>query len=146
MWQFWLIVAGVCFVIESFTVGFFVFWFGVGALIALAVSFFISNFWIQAIIFVITSTLLLVFTKPLVKKFIKDTDTKPTNYQSVIGLEGIVVEDIDSLNSKGQVKIKGELWSAVADTGIARGTKIKVVSVIGVKVKVEEIHKTANLN
>jgi membrane protein implicated in regulation of membrane protease activity len=34
MWQIWLIISGICFVIEIATVGFFVFWFGIGALFA----------------------------------------------------------------------------------------------------------------
>ena len=33
MWQIWLIVAGVCFVLEIATVGFLIFWFAVAALV-----------------------------------------------------------------------------------------------------------------
>lgn len=139
MWQFWLVIAGLCFVIESFTVGFFVFWFGIGALIALAVSLLISNFFIQAISFIISSSILLVLTKPLVKKFIKTDKTVPTNVYSIIGKEGIVLEDIDSINDTGKVKIKGELWSAISDENIEKGSKIKVLSVNGVKLNVEKI-------
>ena len=76
MWKFWLIVAGICFVIESFTIGFLVFWFGIGALAALVASLFISNIWIQSLIFIIVSSLLLIFTKPLVKKFVKEKDRR----------------------------------------------------------------------
>ena len=139
MWKFWLIIAGLCFVIESFTVGFFVFWFGVGALIALVTSLLIENFWVQAFSFVISSTLLLILTKPFVKKFIKDTETKPTNIYSIIGKEAIVLEDIDSINGSGQVKVKGEIWSATSDENIEKGTKVKITNVNGVKVKVEKL-------
>ena len=139
MWKFWLIVSGLCFVIESFTVGFFVFWFGVGALIALAISLLVSNFFIQVVIFIISSAILLVLTKPFVKKFIKTDKTVPTNVYSIIGKEGIVLENIDSINCTGKVKVKGELWSAVSDTDIEKDSKIKVVSVNGVKLKVEKI-------
>ena len=92
MWQFWLIVAGICFIIECFTLGFFVFWFSVGAIIALAVSLFISNFLVQAFTFVISSSLLLLLTKPLMKKFVKTPKTKATNVYSIIGKEGIVLD------------------------------------------------------
>lgn len=143
MWKFWLIVAGLSFVIESFTVGFLVFWFGIGALIALVSSFFIDNLIIQAAIFVVSSSILIVLTKPLVKKFIKNTKTVPTNVYSLLDKEGLVLEDIDSVQGTGKVKVKGELWSATADIDIPKNSKIKVVSVNGVKLKVEKV-STAN--
>lgn len=139
MWKLWLVIAGLCFVIESFTVGFFVFWFGIGALITLAVSFFIDNIIIQTAVFIVSSSLLLILTKPLVKKFIKNVDTHPTNYQSLVGKEGIVLEDIDSINGSGQVKVNGELWSATSNTNIEKNTKVKVIGVNGVKLNVEKL-------
>ena len=47
MWQFWLIVSGICFVLEMATVGFLVFWFGIGALFALITSLITDNIIIQ---------------------------------------------------------------------------------------------------
>ena len=47
MWQIWLIASGIFFICEIITVGFLVFWLGVGALIAMLVSFFTSNIIIQ---------------------------------------------------------------------------------------------------
>lgn len=35
MWQFWLILAGLFLILEIITVGFLVFWFSVGALVAM---------------------------------------------------------------------------------------------------------------
>lgn len=146
MWQFWLILSGICFIIESFTLGFFVFWFSIGALIALVISLFTSNVWVQAFTFVISSSLLLILTKPLMKKFVKTPETKPTNVYSIIGKEGIVLEDIDSINGTGQVKVKGELWSATSDESIEKDTKIKVLSINGVKLKVEKISVLTKTN
>ena len=146
MWKFWLLIAGLSFVIESFTVGFLVFWFGIGALIALISSFFIENIIIQAVIFIITSSILMVFTKPLVKKFVKNTKTVPTNVYSLIDKEGIVLEDIDSIQGTGKVKVKGELWSATADTNIVKNSKIKVVSVNGVKLQVKILQEPSKLD
>lgn len=146
MWKFWLIAAGISFVIESFTVGFLVFWFGIGALIALVSSFFIENIIIQSAIFVATSSILIVLTKPLVKKFIKNTKTVPTNVYSLIDKEGIVLEEIDNIQGTGKVKVKGELWSATADTNIGKNSKIKVVSVNGVKLKVEKVIDTSKVD
>ena len=76
MWQIWLIIAGLFFIGEIITVGFLIFWFGIGALIAMTVSFFTANIIIQTTVFVISSAILLFATKPFVKKFV---DVKPTN-------------------------------------------------------------------
>ena len=139
MWPYWLVLAGVCFVIEIYTVGFFVFWFGIGALIALIVSLFSNNLILQAVCFVVSSSLLLLLTKPLAKKIMKNTNSNPTNVYSVVGQEGIVLEDIDSISGHGSVKIKGELWSATSDEPIKKDSKVKVISINGVKAKVEKI-------
>ena len=140
MWQFWLLLAGICVIIESFTLGFFVFWFAIGALFALIVSLFTTNIVIQSVVFVVTSTLLLLLTKPLIKSFVKMPKAKATNVYGLINKEGLVLEDIDSLNSTGKVKVNGELWSAVSDTNIPKDSKIKVLSIDGVKLKVQKIN------
>lgn len=144
MWKFWLLISGICLIIESFTLGFFVFWFSIGAIFALITSLFTTNIIIQSTVFVITSTILLLLTKPLIKKFVKTPKTKPTNVYGIIGKEGIVIETIDSLNGTGKVKIKGELWSAISDYNIEKGETIKVLSVNGVKLKVEKINVASN--
>ena len=141
MWPFWLIIAGLCLVIEIYTVGFFIFWFGIGALLALLVSFITNNLFIQIAVFLISSSLLVILTKPLMKKFIKNEKTVPTNFFSLSGKKGIVTEKIDSVNSTGQVKVKGELWSAISDEDIEKDSKIKVLNVDGVKLKVKKIHE-----
>ena len=84
MWQIWLIIAGLFFIGEIATVGFLIFWFGVGALIAMVVSIFTSNIIIQTTVFLITSTILIFATKPFVKKFV-DVKKTNTNVYSIIG-------------------------------------------------------------
>ena len=58
MWKIWLLIAGGFTVLEIFTTGFLVFWFGVAALIAMVVSFFVENLFIQASVFLISSSIL----------------------------------------------------------------------------------------
>ena len=146
MWYIWLIIAGICFVIEMITVGFFVFWFGIGALITMLVSLICpGNLWLQLIVFVATSTLLIFFTKPFVEKFTKKDKNVVTNAFSIIGKEAIVTEDIDSINGKGQIKIGGEIWSAKTDNNeiIPKDSKVEILSIDGVKVLVKAIKTTA---
>ena len=84
MWQIWLIASGIFFICEIITVGFLVFWLGIGALIAMLVSFFTSNIIIQMSVFVVSSGLLIFATRPLVNKISKK-DVVPTNVYSLIG-------------------------------------------------------------
>lgn len=148
MWQFWLVAAGVFFIVEMMTVGFLVFWFGIGALLAMIVSFFTSNVIIQATVFIVSSTLLIFTTKPFVKRFVKNNDTAPTNVYSVIGKRGKVTEEIDNIQGTGIVKVAGEEWSAICNgnTTIPKGTEVEVLEVRGVKVLVEPINSRISTN
>ena len=134
----WLILAGVFFIAEIFTLGFFIVWLGVGSLLAMVVSFFTDNIIIQIVVFVLSSVILIFSTKPLIKKFV-DRKTIPTNKDSWIGKKALVVEEINPIHSKGQVKLNGELWSAKSrdNTIIEKGKEVEVQEVAGVKLVVK---------
>lgn len=140
MWHIWLIIAGVCFIIEMMTVGFLVFWFGIGALLTMIISLiFPDNLILQATIFVISSTLLIFLTKPLVKKLSKSDKKVATNAYSIIGKKGIVTQDINPTFGIGQIKVAGEVWSAKTSDGstIEKGTQVEITKIDGVKAIVE---------
>lgn len=134
MWQIWLIISGIFLIGEILTTGFLLFWFGIGALFAMIVSFFTTNLIIQTIVFLITSIILLFLTKPLVKKFTNVKDTK-TNAFSIIGKKAIVVEDIEPIKGKGQIKIGSETWSAQSENEnkITKDTEVEITNIKGVK-------------
>ena len=140
MGQIWLIISGVCLVLEMLTVGFLLFWFAVGALIAMISSFFIDSVIIQTTIFLISSTLLLFATKPFVKKFQKNTPDYKTNSASIEGEKGTVIREINP-EGKGQIKIHSEVWSALSSNNdtIPVGTNIIVERIEGVKAIVKPI-------
>lgn len=135
MWQIWLIIAGICLIVEMLTVGFLVFWFAIGALVTMILSFFIDNIVIQTAVFIISSTILIFATKPFVKKFASSTPNVKTNVYSIIEKTGIVTQDINSIERTGQVKVDGEVWSAIGenDSNIPKGTEVKVLEIKGVK-------------
>ena len=140
MWQVWLIIAGLFFVGEIATVGFLIFWFGIGALIAMIVSFFTSNIIIQTTIFVISSTILIFATKPFVKKF-ADVKKTNTNVYSIIGKKALVIKTIDPIHSVGQIKINGEVWTAESEDNqvIEEGLEVEIIEIKGVKAIVKPI-------
>jgi len=60
------------------------------------------------------------------------------------GLEGIVgtqAETKTDIHADGQVFMRGEYWNAWSDEPIAKGEKVTVVSVEGLKVKVKKGEK-----
>ena len=138
MWQVWLIISGICFILEIITIGFLVFWFAIGALITALVSLFTDNIIIQTTVFVLSSTALLFFTKPFVKKFSKE-DKVQTNAYSVIGKKGIVTKEIDEKTGIGLVSIGSEVWTAKASSSISKDSEVIIKEIDGVKVIVEPI-------
>lgn len=135
MWQFWVILAGIFFVIEAATIGFLVFWFGIGSLIAMIVSLFTDSLAIQTTVFILSSTILLFFTRPFVNKFSPSNEENQTNAFSIIGKKGIVTKAIDPISGQGQVKIGTEVWSAksVDDSKIEKGLEVEILDIDGVK-------------
>lgn len=135
MWQFWLILSGIFFVFEMATVGFLVFWLGIGALAAMIISFFVDNIIIQTAVFVVTSIALIFFTKPFVKKFAKPRVNVKTNAYSIIGKNAIVTKEIDSNNAVGQIRVGGDVWSAKTENEeiIPAHAEVKILRIDGVK-------------
>ena len=140
MWKLWLIIAGLFFIGEIATVGFLIFWFGIGALIAMIVSIFTTNIIIQTTVFLISSTILIFATKPFVKKF-ADVKKTNTNVYSIIGKKALVIKTIDPIHSVGQIKLNGEVWTAESDNQqiIEEGTEVEILGIKGVKAIVKSV-------
>ena len=136
MWKLWVISAGLFLILESITTGFLVFWFAIGSVLAMIVSFFTENLIIQTSTFLISSAILIFATRKFCNAFLKND--KPNNVNSMIGKTGKVTVDIVPIDGKGQVKIGGETWSAISEDSqtISKDTKIIVKDVRGVKVVV----------
>ncbi len=147
MWMFWLIAAGVFFIGEIITVGFLIFWLGIGCLFALVVSLFTSSIFAQTAVFVISSILLIFATKPFADKFSRK-DTIPTNVYTLSGKKGIVIETISPTDGKGQIKVGGEVWSAICDESITipKDSEVEIVEIKGVKAYVVPIKISSTIN
>ena len=141
MWSIWLILSGFFFVLEIFTVSFLLFWPGIGAFVAFILAIAgVESLAIQIATFSIVSALLIIFMKPILKKFVK-VNNNLTNINSIIGKKGTVLKPIDNIACTGQVKVAGEIWTATSETDeiLPVDTKIEVVSTSGVKVRVKKI-------
>lgn len=136
MTEVWLIFFIILVIIELITVNLVTIWFALGALITSLVSLYTTDTVILLAFFVVTSLLLLILTKPVVKK-LKVKKVVATNLDQVIGKTGIVSVPIEK-DKIGEVKVLGKTWSAYSDKEISKDKKVKILSISGVKLKVEE--------
>lgn len=132
----WILAAVICGAIEIATVGLWFLWL---ALAALIVAGAVSVGWLpsleaQLLVFALLTLLFIIFTRPLVMKFFKTTDTV-SNVNALIGQHGIATSSIEPLQF-GQVKVNGEIWTAISGEKIEEGTKIMVTGIDGVKLQV----------
>ena len=140
MTLFWLVLFVILALFELATVNLVSIWFSLGALITTFVSLVTDNLMIHLAVFTISSILLLLLTKPFVKKM-KKRDVIPTNLDRVVGKVGVVTEKIEK-DGIGEVKVLGKKWSAYSDKEVEENSKVKVLSINGVKLKVEEIKES----
>ena len=137
---FWLILLIICIGIEVATLGLTTIWFAGGALAAIFVAVVGGPIWLQAVIFIVVSLLLLFFTRPIAVKYF-NKDRVKTNVESMVGRQAIVISEIDNLQGIGQVTVSGQEWSAKsADerVKIAVGAVVTVVAINGVQLIVRE--------
>ena len=130
----WLLVIIVLSIIEASTVGLVCVWYIASAIIALIVSLFIDEIMLQFGIFAVVETILLLSTRKLLKN--KLVSKEKTNLDRIIGMRGVVTEDIGDLVI-GEVLVDGKKWSAIANEPIKKGEKVKILKIEGVKLVVE---------
>lgn len=136
----WIFIAIICGVIEVATLGLTTIWFAIGALVAWIFAVFDFPVGIQIAVFLVTSIILLYYTRPIAQKVLKIGHEK-TNADRLVNNIGIVTEEIDNLNGKGLVKINGQIWSAkTLDNDIIKiNEKVKVIEIQGVKLIIKKV-------
>lgn len=136
----WLIVFVACIVIEIITMGLTTIWFAGGALVAAISAAVGAPLWLQIVLCVVVSLVLLYFTRPIAVKYF-NKDRVKTNAESLVGRQAIVISEIDNLQGIGQVTVGGQEWTArTTEEGITLpvGSVVVVRAISGVKLMVEE--------
>ncbi len=143
LWQIWLIIALLFFILEIFTSGIAVICFSFGALAACVGALFNLNLTWQVIIFALVTLLSFVCIRPLLMKLFykKGKDEVKTNVDALIGRKGIVSESINPVTGQGRVKVDGDDWKAVSynDEPIELGARVEIVKLESVIVTVKKI-------
>lgn len=140
MGTFWLILLIGLIIIELMTMALTTVWFAGGALAAAVVAGVGGPLWLQVVVFLLVSLILLLFTRPVAVKYF-NKDREKTNVESMIGKQAIVISEIDNIEGIGQVTVSGQEWSARSlDDGVKLpiGAVVYVRAVSGVKLIVEE--------
>ena len=138
---FWIGVMIGAIVLEASTMGLTSIWFAGGALIAMLIELLHGGLYLQIIVFLIVSLVLLFYTRPVAVKYF-NKEREKTNVNSVIGKSAVVTAKIHNMQETGQVVVDGKEWTARSKDPAVTFEKdeiVKVVSISGVKLMVEAL-------
>lgn len=138
----WLGVVVLSLIIEAFTTELISVWVAGGALVALILSAINGvPYYAEIIVFVVLSVVLILFTRPMCKKYLMRNERK-TNVDTLIGVKCVVSEEITALKH-GKVKIYGVEWTAIPSDGatIEKDKVVEVLAIDGNKLIVKEDKK-----
>ena len=121
---YWLVLFVILLIIEILTMGLTTIWFAAGALAAFLAGWLGFGLAVQIVVFLVVSVVLLLLTRPIAVKYFNQERQK-TNAESLIGQQGLVVEEVDT--------IKGQEWSAKTDEPDGRIPKNTVVVIDGIQ-------------
>lgn len=140
MGTFWLVLFVLLLVVEIMTMGLTTIWFAGGALIAFLINFLEVDAWIQVVVFLSVSILLLVLTRPIAMRFFNQ-DRQKTNADSVVGQKALVIEAFDAVRGIGRVEVNGMEWLAKVENpenALDVGERVIVEGIQGVKLIVKK--------
>lgn len=127
-------------ILESSTVSLISVWFAAGSLAAMIAALLGAQIWLQAVLFILVSCILLGCLRPFARRLLKPGIAK-TNADALVGTTGYLLETADNLHGTGRIKLGGVEWTArsATDGVIPAGSLVKVERIEGVKVFVREV-------
>lgn len=143
-WILW-IVLGVCLIVaEIFTLGFILFWFGLGALAAALAAYLGFGTGLQFLVFAATSIVLTLLSRRIFSKYYShnDEDLIKTGIDSLPGQIGTVTGASKGALQSGEVKVYGSTWTAFPENEgmpLVEGEKVEVVRVKGSSIYVRRV-------
>jgi membrane protein implicated in regulation of membrane protease activity len=140
LWWVWALLALLLVVAEIFTVGFFLFCFGLGAAAASVAAWLGYDFTVQLAVFVGVSGLLVAAVRPLAWSVGRKARNM-VGIDRVLHKPAVVIHPIEPTIAKGRVRVEREEWLADSVTGnpIAVGAAVEVVAVEGARLQVRPL-------
>ncbi len=141
IWIGWLIIGVGLIIAEVFTLGFFLLWFGIGALAAALAGLLGAPFILQFAIFAVVSVALTAMSRTIFAKYLlhNDENVVKTGVDALPGQIGTVISASKGALNEGAVKVFGSTWTAFpidGETVFEEGEKVEVVSVKGASIYV----------
>ena len=136
---FWAILSGTAAILEIVIPGLVTIWFALSALIVMFLSNFIGDSLIQFLIFAVLSIIFLIFTRPVLRKYIELQ--RKTNFDSSMKGMDVKVErvvDARKAEKEYEVKFKGSIWTGVSEEMLSSGEVVKIKGFRGNKIILEK--------
>lgn len=135
----WLVAIIAFGILESLTAQFISIWFAGGAFVSLIAHLLGASQTVQWIIFAIASAVLLVLTRPFVKRLAK-TDISVTGTDLLIGKRAVMTKATDVRGELGEAKADGKVWTVNSVDGepIDVDTVVTIEKIQGVKLIVRK--------
>lgn len=136
---FWAFVFIALIVLELTTLQLISIWFSIGALAAFFSVFLSLNFTGQLLVFTAISVLLLLITRPILKKASVRNPVK-TNADADVGKTASVIEEVNNALGTGRATFGGVDWIAVSadQSVIPKGSIVKIEQIQGAKLIVSK--------
>lgn len=143
-WILWVILGVGLIIAEIFTLGFVLFWFGIGAFAAALVGFLGLGFGWQFLAFALVSVVLTAMSRTIFSNYfsLNDEDSIKTGVDALPGQVGTVSTASKGALNEGAVKVFGSTWTAFPideHTPLMEGEKVEVVKVKGSSIYVRKI-------
>ena len=126
--MFWAIVTVTMAILEIIIPGLVTIWFACAGLVLVLISEMIKNSTVEFFIFAVMALLLVIFTRPVLKRWI---EVKKKAYEGE-GSE-TVIENITE-DGKYEVRFKGVLWTAISPYIFVKGEKVIIDGFEGNKI------------
>ena len=145
-WILWGILGVILIIAEIFTLGFVLFWFGIGAFAAALVGFLGLGFGWQFIVFALVSIALTVMSRTLFANYLSHSEENSvkTGIDALPGKIGTVTGGSRGALREAAVKVYGSTWTAFPadeETVLVEGEKVEVVSVKGSSIYVRRANR-----
>ena len=140
----WVVLLVMLIIIELATMGLTTIWFAGGALVAAIAAGCGAPIYVQLILMVVVSVILLTFTRPVAVKYF-NKDRAKTNVEALIGQKAVVTGDIDNVEGYGQASVSGQIWTARStddNVTIKKGEIVEIMEIRGVKLIVRPAKRT----
>lgn len=144
MWIWiWLGVVVITMILEFISTDMIAIWFSVGGLVSLILAALSVPVWVQLVVFVVISAVLLLSFRKLALKFLLGKDKTKTNADALISQQIRLINEINE-DKYGTVKINGVIWNATTENNtqvIPANTLVEIIKISGNKVIVKPIEE-----